>query len=264
MKKFPFKDLFILNKIKNKILKGIFLFGISSFSFGQINLAFIDTGYCPKEFETNSKIAIQQVFDATSKINQDYCREYKINRELPRFHGQHVIDHFLKEYSGRENIQIYPIVVFDNLGEQKKEYWARALKFISDKKINVVISASGLKMDAVDLNLNSNVIWLLSTPHLSPYIKMTDLIFPQSLSNGVNIFLFGNLVKENMIDPGLLYPDKTHLYVIDSKEKFNGSSFALSIIAPKMLSRCNNTEIKIFQKCFYENRIKNGDIYLWK
>jgi hypothetical protein len=219
-------------------------------------IVIIDTGFC-RTSVNNKKITINKIFDATFKVGNLNCpKDFLI---LPRFHGENVISIIEKNYKKNAEIEIFPISVFDQLGDQKMSYWLKAIETVEKINPDLIISASGVKIKNVDFPKNLKGIWFLSAPRISPFIKAQDQVFPQNLNYLPNVFLFGNYLENDQKDNSLLYIDHIKLFEKDSLEHFNGSSYALAKITAKILNICKVTNLETINICLQKNKIKIGD-----
>jgi hypothetical protein len=219
-------------------------------------IAIIDTGFC-RTSVNNKKITINKIFDATFKVGNLNCpKDFLL---LPRFHGENIISIIEKNYKKSDEIELFPISVFDQIGDQKMDYWIKAIEIVEKINPDLVISASGLKISNVDFPKNLKGIWFLSAPRVSPFIKIKDQVFPQNLNYLANVFLFGNYLENNQKDNSLLYFDHIKLFEKDSLENFKGSSFALAMITAKILNICPLTKLEALNICLQKYKVKMAD-----
>lgn len=242
------KDHFILNQnLKINFLKWGILFVslISTLSLkAAIKIVFLDTGFCP--LEKKNLFIVHPVEDTSGEVGSLECPP-NFN-SLPRFHGQKVLETFVKNYKGKKKIEVFPIVVFDKNGFQKDVYWEKAFSKIDYIKPDVVISAVGLVNQQITWRDSIKSVWFLSAARVSPRIKNSDIVFPQNHYLKNNVFLFGSYFEGNIIDPGQIDIDKIKLFALDPKDDFNGSSYAVAKISSEILSKCDLK--KLDEKCF--------------
>lgn len=209
----------------------------------EIKIAIVDTGFCPERI--SSKFKIESSLDLTKsvKFNCD-----KMDTTQARFHGQLVLEEFLKFYDNKKNkLHLYPLIVYDNSGEQKKEYWLAAIDWIKKNKIDVVLSASGLiTEEKIMKDLPS--LWFVPSGRVSPKIKEHTGLFPQNLAPKENLFLVGDYHdgKTKLYDQSLLYQDKIDYYFPSGEGIFNGTSRAVSEALARALNLC---PIKDMRSC---------------
>jgi hypothetical protein len=190
-------------------------------------------------------IIIKPVIDVASR-EKSSC-EHK-NIPLPQYHGQWVLDEFIKNYSGKEKIIITPVKIFDRQGFQKIEYWQLAIDFVIKHKFDYVLSASGLKTDKV-VTKKLPAIWFVASGQTSPSIKISDHLFPQEL-NVSNLYLIGDYHQGNpdLFDQSLLYQDKIKYYFPAGKGEFKGSSKAVAEALGKAISYCGKELVGCLNK----------------
>jgi len=197
-----------------------------------IQVAVIDTGFCPKLLTIKPNIKIEKVIDLTDSIKEDYCK--KFNKSSPRFHGHLVLQTFIDQLQNtQEKIIITPLIVFDKNGKQLANYWQQALK----KHYDFILSGAQLMTNekiATDLQGQ----WFVAAPHLNPGVYKESIFFPASIAPLQNLFIIGSSP-----DNGQLYKDKVDYYFPDSTGELRGSSYAVSIAAAKAINLCGN-EIK--------------------
>lgn len=243
------KDHFILNQNHNQInfLGRAILFLLLAFIHFEVKaeqtfkLAIIDTGFCQQKI-ANKNINLMPSFDATSSISSLKCDDSNIN--LPRFHGQKVLETFSKNYHADQKINIIPIIVYDNRAETSEFYWNKAIEFINSQTFDYVISAVGIKSNSLRLVEGYRPIWFLAAARISPSIKINDSIFPQNQFKLKNIYLFGSFDQMGFVDCGQLNLSEIDLFTKDIDKNFYGSSYAVGKIAGLLLS---NQKDKNFQ-----------------
>jgi hypothetical protein len=232
--------------LKGTLLASLLFFTPMLFS-KTIKVAFLDTGFCPEK----SSI----IYDPTNSIDKLDCKYI----HTQRFHGEEVKRIFKANISKKLKVKIYDLILFDANGNQQFTYWMKAIEQIKKISADIVISAIGIpiddKINFKDILLQG--IWVLSVPHLAPKISREMRIFPQEL-NRENMFLVGNVLFNNQIDPGLFYLEdkkKIDFFAIEEEnQSFKGSSFAVPKIAAKMLNWCgNNLLLSPFKKCLYQH-----------
>jgi hypothetical protein len=243
----------ILNQLNNLVTKfnypalskifwiGPFFFFSLAFSFvsaSTIKLAVIDTGFCPTSKTSQS---IHSVIDLTASVKLD-CKKVDLNS--PRLHGQKVLNEFFKFADLKKNkFEIYPVIVFDSKGDQKKEYWLKALEWVRENKIDVVLTAAGFITTAEELKTLPATLpslWFVPSGRISPQVKDSTILFPQGLAPQKNLFLIGDYYDGKMIlfDQGLLYKDKIDYYFPSGKGAFTGTSRAVAEACATALKLC--------------------------
>jgi hypothetical protein len=244
-----------LFKILVPFLFGTVLSFFHSSANAAISIAILDSDFCP---DVNTRlIKIKSVIDVTSS-EISVCNHKNI--PLPRYHGQWVLDEFIKNYSGKENLSITPVKIFNNQGIQKIEYWQTAIDFIVKNKFDYVLSASGLKIEKL-ITIKLPAIWFVASGQITPSIKATDRLFPQEL-NVSNLYLIGDYHQGNpdLFDQSLLYQDKIKYYFPAGKGEFKGSSKAVAEALGKAISHCG----KMLSACLVKMEIIKRDPILKK
>lgn len=234
-----FKDHFILNQNLNQIsIIGravlLLLAFYSTSSFATLKIALLDTGFCHNQNQKNNSIILPAI-DMTNSVSSINCD--LINKKMPRFHGQKVLETFLLNLKTKESFEIQPIVLYDNNGMTKLEYWIKTLDYLSKNKYQYVISAIGIKDQSLKINENIETIWFLAAARVSPFIAKSDSVFPQNQFNLKNVYLFGSFDKSGYVDRGQLNLNEIDLFVKEEDSQFSGSSFAVGKIAGLILSQ---------------------------
>ncbi|MDC1175087.1 hypothetical protein OAT67_06815 [Bacteriovoracaceae bacterium] len=211
-----------------------------------LKIAFIDTGFCPDLIETKKNITIHKTREFAGH-NGLYCENFKKTNR--RFHGHLVLENFLKHLKVKDQISVFPLVVFDNSGKQSAFAWRNALHFIQENNMDLMISASGLKInkgDSKSLALPEDLTVLVASGQRGIDINDKDNLFPQS-DPSKQLLLIGSyfppILKgdhHNLFKKTLLYQSKIDYYFPDSIGKRNlaGSSYAVSVAAAKALNLC--------------------------
>jgi len=230
----------ILNSKAPGFILGLFLLSTSLFAKvdGKFHIAVIDTGFC------NKSSLVQKPVDLTSSVQLD-CK--KLDKKNRRFHGHFVLEKFL-DLNRRKDLVISPLIVFDSDGIQKEEYWLKAIQWIKKNKVDLILTASGLK---VEKSLGPlNVLTVAASGQVSGKIRRFHKLWPQSFQSQ-NLILIGNLIREDKktvyVDHLLLHKERIDYFVEEES-----SSKAVAIAMAKALNKCKDDEIK---KCF-ENQVK--------
>ena len=159
--------------------------------------------------------------------------------ESGRFHGQHVLNEFLEFLPKDIAVEIYPMVIYDHTGTQTKEAWLKSIEFIKSKKIDLVLTASGL-INSPKLALELPSIWFVPSGRLERMIDKTTVLFPQNLAPKSNLFVIGDYFegKTNLYDQALIYQEQIDYYFPSGKKKFTGTSRAVSEAMAIALKHC--------------------------
>lgn len=271
MKKLQFTDHFLLtNQIvrltKINFIQRLHLTGVVFVAFfliipfcplyAEVKLALIDTGFCVDRVYKNSKIIIDPAIDLTSTTNFD-CQRF--DPKNPRFHGQLVLEEFLKFYDNKNLVlHIYPLIVFNQHGDQKKDYWLKALDWIKKNKIDFVLTASGLITNE-KLVSSLTSLWFVPSGRVTPQIKEQSELFPQNLAPIENMFLIGDYYqgKQILYDQGLLYKDKIDYYFPSGSKDFKGTSRAVAEAAARALNLCPISNMRACLKKLSKEYVDN-------
>lgn len=218
--------------------------------YGSLNIAILDTGFCPRLIVTSQNITINKTVDLTGTIKNDYCQKFNIHSE--RFHGHLVLEEFLHYLiPTTEKIKITPYVVFDNSGLQKEIYW----KSFINKKFDLVISAVGL-ISPLNISSHLNGIWFIAAPRIGPNIKKDSIIYPANIAPQDNLFLIGNYFSGTKIlfDEAQLYQKQIKYFFPQGDGDLVGTSRAVSEAAAKALTLCRKSFEANLQKCLEKNK----------
>ncbi len=243
-------------------LKGAFwgpLFFLSLFftscnAYCEIKLALIDTGFCPGKIAAKKKITIENMIDLTSSVKID-CQKY--DSRDGRFHGQLVLEEFLKFYNPKNEIlHIYPLIIFNSAGEQKIDYWLKSIDWVKKEKIDIVLTAAGF-MGTEKISNSLPAIWFVPSGRITPKVLGIGSLFPQSLAPLKNLFLIGDFYdgRQVLYDQGLLYKEFIDYYFPSGAGHFTGTSRAVAEACAKAISLC---PIKTMRECL----LKSSKVYI--
>jgi len=226
----------------------------SSNAYSEIKLALIDTGFCLEKITSSNNIIIEKIIDLTGdlKIN---CAKY--NPLDGRFHGQLVLEEFLRFYIPKnEKLHIYPIVIFNSSGEQKKDYWLKAIDWVKKENIDIVLTAAGL-MGSNKFVSSLPAVWFAPSGRMTPKVLGSGSLFPQNLAPLNNLFLIGDFYdgRQVLYDQGLLYKESIDYYFPSGRGHFTGTSRAVAEACAKALNLCS---IKTMRECL----LKYSKVYI--
>jgi hypothetical protein len=253
--------------LQTQIIKSLkllfFILGTAAFFipqtlYAEIKIAIVDTGFCPNQLK--QKMRIESVIDLTKSVVLD-CS--KVDPKNPRMHGQLVLEEFLQYLDlEKHSVYLYPLIVFDKDGQQKKDYWTSALALIKKNKIDFVLSASGLiTNEKIQKELPG--IWFVPSGRLAPGIKEDTSLFPQNLAPLENLFLIGDFYdgREIIYDQALLYKDKIDYYFSSGIKGFQGTSRAVAHAAARALNLCPLANMR---ECLKKGRQEKKDQVIQK
>lgn len=219
-----------------------------SSAHASLKIAVVDTGFCQKEALTKSKKhQVLPVIDMT-KSNSINCKKIT-KKELAqngRFHGQHVLNEFLKFLPKNLEVKITPLIIYDKTGTQTEEGWKNAIEYIEKEKMDFVLTASGFISDK-KVTMELPAIWFIPSGRTERMISAETVLFPQSLAPKPNIIIIGDYFDRGgqiIYDQALLYQDQTDYYFPSGNGAFKGSSRAVSEAMAKALEKCFTTKNK--------------------
>ena len=222
-----------------------------------INIAFIDTGFCP-DIIHKPRVKIEKVLDLTASVRLD-CSKIMSNKNSPRFHGQLVLEEFLKFFDNKKSgAHIFPLIVFNQSGDQLPEYWLKAIDWIKKNKIDVVVTASGLiTTNKIISELPS--LWFVPSGRITPSIKKESGLFPQNLAPQKNMIVIGDFYdgQQVLYDQGLLFQDKIDYYFPAGKGGFVGTSRAVAEGSARAINLCPISNMKVCLKKISKEYIDN-------
>lgn len=237
-------------------------------AFADLNIAFIDTGFCPTKIKLNKsqskKITIHSVIDLTGSAKLE-CSSAKFNKTLPRFHGQLVLEEFLSFFEAKnDQVQIHPLTIFNARGDQLSEYWIKAIDWVKQNKIDLVITAAGLPINSMPAT-SLSAVWFVPSGRTGPEITKDTKLFPQQLAPLKNLFLIGDYYdgRQVLYDQALLYQDKIDYYFPSgSMRGFKGTSRAVAEAGARALNLCPISSmrdcLKTLSKVYFDNLSKRS------
>lgn len=232
----------VINKIWPLLFgAALFIFSIQSHAEAALKIAVLDTGFCNSKVEIKSKKHIvEPVKDMTSSKVFD-CSKLTENEleNSGRFHGQKVLNEFLSYLSKDLEVTIYPLIIYDQTGTQTKEAWLKSIVFITENKIEMVLTASGF-INSPKLVNELPSIWFVPSGRLERMIDKETVLFPQSLAPKPNLFVIGDYFdgKSNFYDQALIYQEQIDYYFPSGKKKFTGTSRAVAHAMAVALNHC--------------------------
>lgn len=241
----------LINQIfKSNFLMRPLLLGAAFFSMivafnpahASLKIAVVDTGFCSDRVSVKSKNhVVKPTRDMTGSNHYD-CKKISDNelKSSGRFHGQNVLNEFLSYLPKKIKLTIYPIVIYDEKGNQTKDAWEKAIALIQKEKIDMVLTASGfISEEKVVTDLPS--IWFVPSGRTERSITTKTVLFPQSLAPVPNLFVIGDYYDSGdqiIYDQGLLYQDQIDYYFPSGKKAFTGTSRAVAEAMAKALQKC--------------------------
>lgn len=275
MSKLRFTVRSILNQLNNLILNfiipALLIIGgpvlFFSSAHASVKIAVIDTGFCPAMIKGARSLTIHPVLDLTQTAHTD-CQ--KPDLKSPRLHGQRVLQEFLTTLKTQKtSYEIFPMVIFDGKGDQKREYWLQAIDRVRDLQVDLVVTAAGLITSKDELKLLPTLLpalWFVPSGRIGPGLKETTILFPQALAPQKNLFVIGDYYDGKMVmsDAGLLYKDKIDFYFPSGRGSFTGTSRAVAQAAATALNLCGlqdmrsclDKQSKIYIDGFSQKKIK--------
>lgn len=239
----------ISNQNLKKIFKGLAvmlgLFFSLQIDAAGLKIGIIDTGFCGSAF----------VFDATNSVKMK-CPAGK-SKDF-RYHGQWVLQQL--NYTG----EVFPVIVFDKDKKQKEEYWVKALQYLKEKQVDVVLMATSLPFTTKTpaLKLEDKVIYYVAAGQTGLGINAQTKLWPQVLGKKQNMIVIGAYLEEDkspMEHPRLLNKELVDFYFTGEKIKgsyLKSSSLAVTLALKKALSLCPHPDKVCLMK-------KSKPIKLW-
>ncbi len=248
---------------------GILLIFISCLQAKELHIALLDTPSCPNLISKHKNVIINPLVDLTQ--SHDYkCYQGALNKRL--FHGHWVLENILKNIEPNLKIRFTPLVVFDQKGNQKLDYWKRAFEHIKNQKVDMIISAAGfplidenLKKEATQIEI-PQIPLFLAIGRKSPFLRKEVALFPhihstwQTLTFGSYHKAFDkkdqakyDLNQFSKPKPKYLFPfeDLSSAY-----PKLKGSSLSVALGLNFTLKNClnslNQTNAKLLSKSLQE------------
>lgn len=251
MKKLLFIDHSLLNLplirifkflIRSALLGPAFFFLLASKGYSEIQIAVLDTGFCPDLISNKkSNIKIAAAMDFTQSVKLE-CHALNFDKSGRRFHGHLLIEEFLKFYQRDDQaIRIIPGIIFDQKGNQKAQYWKSAIDWVKSNNVDFVLTASGLLLSKnISLPEHLPGVWFVPSGRIIPGLKKPTRLYPQLLAPRVNLFIIGDYFDgaSIMYDEALLYKKHIDYYFASGEGNFNGTSRAVGEALGRALSLC--------------------------
>lgn len=207
-----------------------FMFLLPVTSFASLKIAIVDSGFCPDKIKKNKGITINTPLDMTDsvKLNCKALKESDFEKQ-GRFHGQLVLKEFLKHLPKKAKVSIHPLVVYNKKGVQTQKAWTKAISWIEKKKVDLVLTASGL-LDEAPPAKELPALWFMPSGRIGGEVKKETTLFPQLLAPKPNIFIIGDYFdgKKVFYDENLLYQSAIDYYFPSGENKFSGTSRAVA------------------------------------
>lgn len=218
-----------------------FVFSLFSFSYADLKIALVDTGFCPEKARVVSKKhKVLPALDMTGTNKYD-CKKINKNEldKSGRFHGQHVLNEFLNFLPQKIEVTIRPLIVYDHTGTQTESGWNNAILYIEKEKMDMVLTASGF-IHRGKLVSELPAIWFIPSGRKERLINETTELFPQNLAPQPNILVIGDYFDQGQIvyDQALLYQEKIDYYFPSGNKKFQGTSRAVAQAMARALEKC--------------------------
>lgn len=233
-------------------------FSFFSLSGQALTVAVLDTGFCPTLIKKNPKVRIFPVKDLSQSATYK-CRKDILKKR--QYHGHWVLSEILNKYDGI-NLEIYPMVIFNQRGEQKIRYWKRAFIEADRLAVDLIVAAAGLPIQNDDQRKEASLVRLPQAPvflaagRYSPGVPKDALLFPHTLLNKDKRKIFGSFHKgfesdgPHFEDTALIDKDDIDYYLpFNFRPRLNaelkGTSLAVALGAKAVLKSCKNERLKI-------------------
>jgi len=206
-----------------------------------LKVAILDTGFCPSLLMLKKNIKVNSQVDLTHSVKLN-CKSYSISNR--RFHGQWVLEQFLKNLKTTKEVEITPFIIFDKNGIQKEIYWQRA--FSKQAEFHLIISAAGLLFkNKIDITETIKTPIFVAGATLGKRIKKNSKIWPQIEFRKDLVFTIGSYLPKSEAlgsreDYTLLRPKEMKYFFSsgDSIDHFKGSSRAVATASARALDLC--------------------------
>lgn len=216
-------------------------FFIPQILFAQLKIAVVDSGFCSNLAMVKSKKhEVLLALDMTKSNHFDCLKISKNELEnSKRFHGQHVLNEFLKYLPFDLEIKIIPLIIYDKFGQQNKKAWENAIRYIESEKIDLTLSASGFVYDKKLVDKLPS-FWFVPSGRVDKFIRKETMLFPQNLAPAKNLMIIGDYFDgaTKIYDQSLLYEKQIDYYFPSGNQKFSGTSRAVSMAMARAIEHC--------------------------
>lgn len=235
---------------------GFFLFTQKTFA---LNITILDTGFCPEKIVKNPNVTILSPVDLTDSVSID-CKSANLDRDK-RFHGQKVLQTFLKNLSPKVSVNIRPFIIFDANKSQSYLYWKKAFSPEIQKVTDIYLVAAGLpylgefkKTGLSDLEIKK-LVFVASGTQTFP-ISKDHKLWPQELAktkgSSQKVYIVADYYPktkydEAYIDKRLMYKEYADFffpYRDEADIHFHGSSYAVALGLAEILNKCDTTKLE--------------------
>lgn len=240
------------DKFFRVLYMGTLFFGLQSINAKAYSIALLDTAFCPHLIKHEANIQIAAVMDLTQST-QYQCKKSKLNNR--QYHGHWVLSEILNHLKTKDKIIITPMIIFNKYGQQKFEYWKRAVKTIKSGSYDLVVAAAGLPIiDNRDRNKVAELAQLdlpifLAAGRAGIGIKKDSILFPHDFYPQESTTIFGSyhqgvqsdkphfkdesLINSKSVDYFIPYNYRPRLF-----GELKGTSLALAIGTRYFLNHC--------------------------
>ncbi len=246
----------------------LLIFSSTSFATETIKIAVLDTGFCPNLLPQVKNVDIEPVLDF-SQSNDYSCSKEQLNHF--RFHGHWILENILKNIKPKNKLQIYPMIVFNKLGDQKLSYWQLAMDKIKKENVTLVLMAVGLPVSSNQLkdltnSYKENQSYILMASGQSDVrLKKENLtLFPQHAKKELLALMFGEyhapLAKSEkaLLPPAQLFSDQIDFFyakIPEGHSLLKDSSLSVSKALISAITYCEDSIPSFIQleKCLKDN-----------
>lgn len=226
-----------------------------------LKIAILDTGFCPELLKLKKNVTINPPIDLTSSVHLD-CQKYSTKNR--RFHGHWVLEQFLRELKLEKKIQVTPLIIFDQNGSQRLEYWKRA--FNKQSEFHLIISAAGItqnKRSKMTSEIKRPIIVAGAT--LGRGIKESTILWPQSEFKNPLVTAIGSYLPKDQTlgkreDYTLLRKNEMSYFFSAGRDSdyFRGSSRAVATASARAINICFNEllDLKNLKSCLKRKSFK--------
>ncbi len=206
-----------------------------------IKIAFIDTSFCIEHSIKNDNIKLLPPIDATKTLEAN-CSDYSIKKR--KYHGQQVLNQFIKSLPKSIPLEIQPITVFDHNGVQKQKYWEKAFK--NEKSYHLFVIAAGL----INGNISrTNVPIFVAGATFGKGIRKHTPLWPQGQYISDSVITIGSYLgtdKDLRQDYNLVHPSQMNFFFHagDNNSSLQGTSRAVATAAARAITFCTSEIVR--------------------
>ncbi|WP_290730011.1 hypothetical protein [Halobacteriovorax sp. JY17] len=251
----PKKEINLKLKIQGGLLSLLFLSPLTHSA--PLKIAILDTGFCSESLSFPKNIKIHPSVDLT-RSNNFKCNDLKETDR--RLHGNWVLKQFLSTLKVKEEVEVFPLIIFDRNAHQQIDSWKKA--FTNQENYHLYIIAAGMRRTKELASIEIKTPLFVAGATIGRGIGYKTLLWPQNQYKNPNVFTVGNFSKANKDLPAR--PDYTLINSTQMKyffsgggdsDFFKGTSRATATAAARAINLCYSKFLKKngIQTCLKEN-----------